>query len=84
MTSDINFLQAYPTEANFQLIQMPSGVSSDLFANLMLIRHGIYVRSCGDKIGLDGEFLRVAIRTESENAAIIDALSNVLGTIHRT
>ena len=84
MTSGINFLQAYPTEANFQLIQMPSGVSSDLFANLMLIRHGIYVRSCGDKIGLDGEFLRVAIRTESENAAIIDALSNVLGTIHHT
>ena len=84
MTSGINFLQAYPTDANFQLIQIPSGVSSDLFANLMLIRHGIYVRSCGDKIGLDGEFLRVAIRTESENAAIIGALSNVLGTIDHT
>jgi len=60
---------------------MPSGVSSDLFTSLMLIRHGIYVRSCGDKIGLDGEFLRVAIRTESENVEITDALSDVLGSI---
>lgn len=81
MTSRINFLQAYPTDANFQLIQMPSGVSSDLFTSLMLIRHGIYVRSCGDKIGLDGEFLRVAIRTEPENVEITDALSDVLGSI---
>jgi len=81
MTSRINFIQAYPTDANFQLIQMPSGVSSDLFTSLMLIRHGIYVRSCGDKIGLDGEFLRVAIRTESENVEITDALSDVLSSV---
>ena len=46
----------------------------------MLIRHGIYVRSCKDKIGLDGEFLRVAIRTEPENVEITDALSDVLGS----
>jgi len=80
MTSRINFLQAYPTDANFQLIQMPLGVSSDVFTSLMLIRHGIYVRSCKDKIGLDGEFLRVAIRTEPENVEITDALSDVLGS----
>jgi len=44
----------------------------------LLVRHGIYARSCGDKIGLNGQFLRVAIRTESENTKILSALKEVL------
>lgn len=79
MTSSIDSVLAYPTSANFQLMQIPDGLSSDLATSLMLIRHGVYVRSCSDKIGLDGEFIRVAIRTEVENERIVEALSDVLG-----
>jgi len=77
-TKKFDFIQAFETSANFQLMKLPENVSSDVVAALMLIRHGVYVRSCGDKIGLDGEFLRVAIRTESENEKILDALADIL------
>jgi histidinol-phosphate/aromatic aminotransferase/cobyric acid decarboxylase-like protein len=60
-------------------MKLPEHVSSDVVAALLLIRHGVYVRSCGDKIGLNGEFIRVAIRTESENESILDALADILG-----
>ena len=79
MTFGANFIHSYPTSANFQLMRMPDGVSADLVTSLMLIRHGVYVRACGDKIGLNGEFIRVAIRTEPENELVFAALQDVLG-----
>ena len=78
-TAEFEFVRAFKTSANFQLIQMPEGVSAETVMALLLLRHGIYVRSCGDKIGLDGEFLRVAIRTESENVRVLTALTEILG-----
>jgi histidinol-phosphate/aromatic aminotransferase/cobyric acid decarboxylase-like protein len=79
MTSGANFIRTYPTNSNFQLMQMPAGISASVVTTLLLVRHGVYVRACGDKIGLDGEFIRVAIRTEAENELVFDALKDVLG-----
>ena len=59
-------------------MQMPEGVTAEIATTLLLLRHGVYVRNCNDKIGLDGEFLRVAIRTEAENDKILMALSEIL------
>ena len=78
LTDRADFVRTYPTSANFQLMQMPRCVSADVAATLMLIRHGVYVRSCSDKVGLEGEFLRVAIRTEPENRRVFAALQDVL------
>ncbi len=79
--SNTDFVQAYPTSANFQLMRLPPGVSAHVVTSLLLVRHGIYVRGCGDKIGLDGEFLRVAIRTEPENERVLGALQDVLAHV---
>ena len=79
MTAGASFVRAFPTSANFQLMQLPDGISAELVTTLLLIRHGVYVRACGDKIGLDGEFIRVAIRTEPENELVFAALKDVLG-----
>ena len=79
MTSRANFIRTYPTSSNFQLMQIPAGVSASVITTLLLVRHGVYVRACGDKIGLDGEFIRVAIRTEPENELVFAALKDVLG-----
>ena len=78
MTADADFIRTYPTSANFQLLEMPEGVSAELVTALLLIRYGVYVRCCNDKIGLDGEFIRVAIRTEPENELVVAALADVL------
>lgn len=77
-TTAFDFVQPFDTSANFQLMQMPPGVSAEVVAALLLVRHGIYVRSCGDKIGLNGEFLRVAIRTDTENTKVLSALREIL------
>lgn len=72
-------VRVYPSMANFALVEILGGVTADDVMQHLLVRHGVYVRTCSDKIGLDGEFLRIASRGLRENQVIIDALSDVLG-----
>jgi histidinol-phosphate/aromatic aminotransferase/cobyric acid decarboxylase-like protein len=71
-------VKAYPTAANFALLELdrPAGeVAAELLA-----RHGIYVRDCTDKWGLNGDrYLRVAARREAENQRILAAFAEELG-----
>jgi len=77
-SSTLSIVEPVPTESNFQLMRLPNGISSDVTAALLLYRYGVYVRSCSDKIGLDGDNLRVAIRTEKENELVLDAIEEVV------
>jgi histidinol-phosphate/aromatic aminotransferase/cobyric acid decarboxylase-like protein len=70
-------VKTYPTAANFVLLELDR--PADEVAATMLARHGVYVRDCADKWGLEGgRFLRVAARTELENRRIVAALRDVL------
>lgn len=67
-------IKVYPSSANFVLIELPNGVPAELITSILLIRYGIYVRNCDDKIGLEGSYLRIASRGKADNELIIDAL----------
>ena len=76
----IGGLKDYPSKGNFVLGEIDDGGSSAQdVSTALLCRYGIYVRNCADKIGLDGEFLRIAARTKLENDRILEALSALLG-----
>ena len=70
-------IKVYPSMANFALIEILNGESSDDFVFNMLINHGIYLRTCSDKIGLNGEFVRLASRTKEENKYIIECFNTI-------
>ena len=42
----------------------------------LLVEKGIYMRDCSDKIGLSGEFVRIASRSKKENFEIVNALND--------
>ena len=78
--SELNSLKGikvYPSKANFALVELNGSTSFDFYIDL-LINHGVYVRDCSDKIGLDGQFVRIASRTFEENLKIISAIKNTL------
>jgi len=70
-------IKVYPSMANFALVEILNGESSDDFVFNMLINHGIYLRTCSDKIGLNGEFVRLASRTKDENQYIIECFKKI-------
>lgn len=73
-------IRVYPSKANFALIEILNGMKSGDFVTSLLIRYGVYTRTCSDKIGLEGEFVRLASRTQKENAVILKALREFFGS----
>jgi histidinol-phosphate/aromatic aminotransferase/cobyric acid decarboxylase-like protein len=77
---EINGLHAFSTKANFCLVKLDDEVPIEMVAPLLLIRHGVYVRDCRDKVGLeDGQYMRIAGRKGFENDVILAALGDVIG-----
>lgn len=74
----IEGIKRYPTQANFALIELETGILADDFAFGLLVKSGVYTRTCSDKIGLDGEFIRLASRSHDENEAIVKAIKEAL------
>ncbi|WP_129714881.1 histidinol-phosphate transaminase [Pedobacter sp. SYP-B3415] len=71
-------IKVYPSMANFVLIELPAGIRSADFVAKLLITYGIYVRVCDDKIGLDGQFIRLASRSSTENRYILQSINACL------
>ncbi len=76
--SKLQGVKVYPSKANFFLIELISGTRAEDLTVALLSRYGIYIRTCGDKVGLSGEFVRIASRTAKENKALIRALQELL------
>ncbi len=70
----IEGIKVYPSKANFALVEILSGQTSNEFTMNLLINNGIYIRDCSDKIGLEGHFVRIASRSFEENLSIISGI----------
>jgi histidinol-phosphate/aromatic aminotransferase/cobyric acid decarboxylase-like protein len=71
-------IKLYPSLANFGLVEICDGSNAADFVSKLLIAHGIYTRNCSDKIGLEGEFVRIASRKLEENIIIVNAIRELM------
>lgn len=69
-------IKMLPSKANFALVEIINGKTSFDFYIDMLVNDNVYVRDCSDKIGLDGDYVRIAARSDEENTIIINAIVN--------
>ena len=72
----INGLDPCPSSANFILVKIDG--SADEMVERLASR-GILVRSCSNYKGLDGEYIRVAVKGRRENRILLDALEGIAG-----
>ncbi|MGV6831743.1 MAG: pyridoxal phosphate-dependent aminotransferase [bacterium] len=76
--NQIKNIKVYPSRANFVLIEILNGMTATDITAKLIANYGVYVRNCDDKIGLEGQFIRVAARSQSENKIIIAAIQDVV------
>jgi histidinol-phosphate/aromatic aminotransferase/cobyric acid decarboxylase-like protein len=74
----IEGIKVYPSKANFALVEIQNGQTSNEFSMNLLINNGIYIRDCSDKIGLEGQFVRIASRSFEENLSIISGIREAI------
>ena len=75
--SKLENFKVIPSKANFVLLEIIDDRTSEEIMTDLLFDYGIYVRDCSDKIGLNGQYIRVASRSKAENLKIINALRSV-------
>jgi cobyric acid synthase CobQ/L-threonine-O-3-phosphate decarboxylase len=76
-------LVVFPSQANYFLVKLQGGMSADTLYSKLLKSH-IIIRRCGNYLGLDNSYFRVAVRTERENSLLVHALTRALGSQRKT
>jgi histidinol-phosphate/aromatic aminotransferase/cobyric acid decarboxylase-like protein len=71
-------LRVYPSNANFFLVEFLDGSRASDVVTKLLVNDGIYTRGCGDKLGLSGEVIRLAVKDQRENRALTAALRAIV------
>jgi threonine-phosphate decarboxylase len=76
MQSELNQLgiQSYDSVANFLLFRLPCEINSNEFWQRMILEHHMVLRSCDNYEGLGAGYLRAAVRTDSQNEALVKAM----------
>ncbi|NMA36827.1 MAG: histidinol-phosphate aminotransferase family protein, partial [Papillibacter sp.] len=77
-------LRLIPTQANFVMCEVLDGFSSENLSKILLYDHNILIKDLSANKGIDGQFIRVAIKTREENNQLIAALHNIFGKTSRT
>ncbi len=67
-------LKPYPSATNFLLVKIRQKGLTSLSLKQCLLKKGILIRDCANFRGLDGQFIRVAVRSHKENLCLIQAL----------
>jgi threonine-phosphate decarboxylase len=74
----IRGFRVFPVDTNFVFVDVrQSGITASQLRTKM-ITHGILIRDCSSFAGLDGFYIRVAVRTREENERLLNAFRMVL------
>ena len=74
----IDYLRVIPSQANYFLCEVISKYSSKELTELLLNEYNILIKDCGTKkVFLDSEYIRIAVRSTSDNQRLIEALKEL-------
>ena len=75
---EIPGIEVYPTGASFVLFKIKSGMDAARLQARLLNEHGMYVRDCSNKIGMDNFHIRVASQGREKDSKLVTALRILL------
>lgn len=71
-------LKVLEPSVNFILLDVLGTGYTSTELRARLLAEGVLVRDCANYAGIDGEYIRVAVRTAAENAKLVMAFKNIL------
>lgn len=75
----ISGILAIPSQANYIMVEITSGMSARELTKKLLFRHNLFVKDLSAKItGTNRQFLRIAVRSTEDNDKMIQALKQEL------
>lgn len=75
--AEVPYLYPNPTQGNFVLCSILHSFTGMELAERLFEDSRVLVNNCGSKNGLDGNFIRIACRTEEDNSRLVEALKRL-------
>jgi histidinol-phosphate/aromatic aminotransferase/cobyric acid decarboxylase-like protein len=75
-------LTIFPSQGNFILVKVPPGWIGTELRDHLISRHGVYVRECGNKLGMTSQFIRLVVRPEGDVVRLVDGMADYARSLH--
>lgn len=76
---EIPLLKVYSSQANYIMCALKGNMTARELANILVKKYNIMIKDLSTKDGVEGlKFIRVAVKSESENKMLVKALSDVI------
>ena len=73
----VPYLYPFPTEGNFVLCRVLYGITGEELTSALFEQYNILVNNCSGKEGLEDPYIRIASRTDADNADLVAALQGL-------
>jgi histidinol-phosphate/aromatic aminotransferase/cobyric acid decarboxylase-like protein len=77
-------LTVFPSQGNFILVKVPGGWDGVDLRDHMISQHGVYVRECGNKLGMTSQYLRLVVRPAPDVERLVDGMASYARSLHGT
>jgi histidinol-phosphate/aromatic aminotransferase/cobyric acid decarboxylase-like protein len=71
-------MSVYSSQGNFLLVKLNAGVDGGQMRDHLLNRHQVFIRECGNKLGMSSQFLRLVVRPQQDVARLMEGLDDFL------
>lgn len=74
----ITQLKVYPSQANYVMCHITSGITSTGLADVLLNKYNILIKDLSSKDGINGDnFIRLSVKSDEENDILVNALKEI-------
>jgi len=71
-------LSVYSSQANFLLVKLGAGVDGTDLRDHLISRHQVFIRECGNKLGMSNQFVRLVVRPQQDVARLVEGIDDYL------
>lgn len=67
-------LTVYTSQANFLLVKLAPGLDGTDMRDYLIDNHQVFIRECGNKLGMSKQFLRLVVRPQQDVARLVTGI----------
>ncbi len=71
-------LSVYSSQANFLLVKLGAGVDGTDLRDHLIGRHQVFIRECGNKLGMSNQFVRLVVRPQQDVERLVAGIDDYL------
>lgn len=71
---NLDFVDVLPSQANYFMLRLKNDVTAADLGSFLLRTHSILIKDLTEKHGIEGQYVRVAVKTSAENEELLMAM----------